>query len=126
MGVAAFERAPRQPAEPIDLAALGRELDLVGAGIAGHDLDLGAEDVAVKQRENVGIGPRALAAKGRGCDQELAEGLHRRVVAGDAEAKLVVDDYEQTDIRGFALDLHYHRWYTLVGRARLDGRGRVS
>src|SRR5262249_61334002 len=82
--VAAFERAPRQPAEPIDLAALGRELDLIGAGIARHDLDLGAEDVAVKQRENVGIGTRALAAKSGGCDEEFAEGLHRSVVPGDA------------------------------------------
>src|SRR5258708_40229142 len=89
MRVAAFERAPRQPTESIDLAALGRELDLVGAGIAVHHLDLGAEHVAIKQRENVGIRTRALAAKSGGGGGGVGGGVHGGLGGGGGEGHLV-------------------------------------
>ena len=122
MRVATFERAPRQPTEPIDLAALGRELDLVGAGIAVHHLDLGAEHVAIKQRENVGIRTRALAAKSGGRDEEIAEGLHGCLAAGDAEAHLVGDATEPAELGAVEFGLVQQRRNALAARERADDR----
>ena len=61
-------RLPRRPgirAAAADLAALHREVDVVAAGIAGDDLELGADELV----ERLGIVDRAAGDAGRADDQ---------------------------------------------------------
>ena len=70
-------RLGRLPARPgvvarLDLAALHREVDLVAAGIAGDDLELGAEELVHHLRIDEGDG---AARRGAGDDLALARVL---------------------------------------------------
>src|SRR5262245_66629961 len=120
MRVAAFEGAPGESAAPVPSAPLGLELNLVGPGIAGHDLDFGAEHVAVEQRENVGIGARALAPKSCRFGQQFAEALYRRVMARDTEAHLIGDAAEPGELRAVELGFVEQRRNPLTTREGAD------
>ena len=64
-----------QPQRPADLAALHREVDVVAAGIAGDDLEFGAEHRVGDARELVGVGRRAGAADHQLLLQQLSSNL---------------------------------------------------
>jgi hypothetical protein len=85
-----------------------------------HDLDLGAEHIAVKQREDVGIGARAFPAEGRRRDEELAEGLHRRIVARHAKAHLVGNAAEPGEFGAVELGFVDERGDALAARECAD------
>ena len=81
---------PALAAAALHLAALHRQIDLPRAGIAGHDLELGAEQVLEQFGEVAG-----RCAVRRGADDQLllehlGEALHRRAGAHQADIDVLV------------------------------------
>ncbi len=95
----AFQRAPGHAAEPVHLAALHRQHDVVGAVVAGDQLPFGAEHVLVEQRVDIGVGPRPFAPHVDRLLQRVLPGLHRRGRPGETEAHLVGDAAEPVHFR---------------------------
>src|SRR5690349_10289815 len=93
-----LDRAPRQTAQAVDLAALHGERDLVGARVAGYQLDRRTEHVLIEARENVRLRAWPLAAERRRFLQEIVPGLHRRGVPGDAGRDVVGDAAEPGEL----------------------------
>src|SRR5262245_1160956 len=81
---------PRPATAAVDLAALHREPDVVAAGIAGHDLHLGAEQAVDDARELIGVSGRAGAADGQLLAHEVFELVDAGAVPRDADADLIV------------------------------------
>ena len=94
-----LDAGPVDAADAVELAALHRQHDLGGAGIAGHELDVGAEHVLVEVGEDIELAARAGAAERDRLLEEVLPGLHRRGVPGDADADRVGDGAEPGQLR---------------------------
>src|SRR5215472_1870986 len=80
---------PGPAAAAVDLAALDRERHIGASRIAGHKPHLGAEYVSEHDREDVGVGARALSRHRERDREAVAPGLHLRGVPRSADADLV-------------------------------------
>ena len=94
---------PRPAAASLHLAALHGHRDVVAAGIAGDDLELGAEHAVENAWELVGVGGLAGAAD----DQLLREHVFQlgdaAALPGDADADLVVGAADPGELVGLEL-----------------------
>src|SRR5437763_15948716 len=99
----ALDGGPRPAAARLDLAALHGERDVVAAGVAGDELQLGAEDGVHRLREDVGIGARAGAADEDGARVEVLEARDSGLAPRRAHAHLVVRAAEPAEFRGLEL-----------------------
>ena len=70
------------PASPSHFAVLDREIDLGGAGIAVHHLELGIEQAVGEHRQHVAVGTGRAGAEDRLPRGGILQGLHRRAVPG--------------------------------------------
>jgi hypothetical protein len=94
---------PRPAATTLDLAAFHGERDVIAAGIAADDLELGAENTVENARKLIGIGSLAGATD----DELLFERIFKLGDAarlpGDADAHLVVGAADPGELVGLEL-----------------------
>src|SRR5262249_29619906 len=94
---------PRPAAASLHLAALHGERDIVAAGIAGHDLELGAEHAVDDARELVGVGGLAGAADDQFLRHDVFQLGDAARLPGDADADLVVGAADPGELVGLEL-----------------------
>src|SRR5262249_29498521 len=70
-----------------------------GAVIAADELDLGVKDVEVEEREDIGIGARAIAAERDRLLQHVGPALDRRGMPADARRDLVGNAADPGELR---------------------------
>ena len=117
-----IDRAPGYAARPVDLAALHREHDVVGARIAGDQLILGAEHILISLRPDIRIGARTFAAELRRLAGEIGPGLDRRRVPGEADRIVVGDAAEPGELAAVELGFVDQRRNAHAARERTEHR----
>ena len=89
-GVLRLQAGPAIAAHALHLAALDRDGVLAHPRIAGHDLELRAEQIVLHHRQVVGRRALGRAGDDQFVRQQVLEVLHRRILARDAHVGVAV------------------------------------